>query len=501
LIHHQQTPRVVEARDLWVAINLELPRAKQSLVSDVSMLIRSWFRVRGGCVLALAAILAAAGPIRGQVAVVPVTGLPEELLPGLEPLLKAAATRSPEAIRRSLEVDAAEGRKLVGKSVMLPSLSGSARYAVNDEAVSGNSGTSNRSSGFFYNFALNQPVYHWGALQAQADREKIGLRIAERQYAEAIRLLLQQIRRGYLEIVQHRAALRVLRFQLGLEESAVVQQKQRLEAHLAVPGDVAGAELAVDRRKLDIEMAEAALDFGRHSLARLAGLDGLADDAFPEDFPRPQPEPAKAESLLRAFTQGGVMHTYQADVFGLSIHQSEQDYIVARHRLYPKFSVYAGYDVRSETQASASSLNQVAVRDRNYGLKMDWSLFDGWATKGEKLKAIASRRSNERQLQVHIETTVDAARALHQQLGFAARALDFAERGLIGAQAYLKQVQDELAAGRMSAAEVDRAKLALLQAEVQILPARADYLNRWAEFVSLVGADPAMNHVPARYAR
>jgi outer membrane protein TolC len=465
------------------------------------MPIRSWFRVRGWCLFALAALVAATGHVRAQAPTAAVTGLPEEFLPGLEPILKAAATRSPEAIRRSLEVDAAEGRKLVGKSVMLPSLAGSARYAVNDEAVSGNSGTSNRSSGFFYNFALNQPVYHWGVLQAQAEREKIGLKIAERQYAEAIRLLLLQIRHGYLEIVEHKAALRVLRYQLGLEETAVVQQKQRLEAHLGVPGDVAGAELVVERRKLEIEMAEAALDFGKRSLARLAGLDGLADDAVPDDFPRPKPDAATAENLLLTFTHGGVMNTYQADTFGLSIRQSEQDYIVARHRLYPKFSVYAGYDVRSETQASTSSLNQVAVRDRNYGVKMDWSLFDGWATKGEKLKAIASRRSNERQLQVHVETTVDAARALHQQLGFSARSLDIAERGLVGAQTYLKQVQDEHAAGRMSAADVDRAKLGLLQAEALILPARAEYLNHWADFVSLVGADPAMNHVPARYVR
>lgn len=465
------------------------------------MLLNSWFRAASRCAFLLLGCGAFTGRVEAQPPTPAVAGLPEELLPGLEPLLKAAAQRSPEAIKRSIDVDAAEARRLFEASALYPSLSGSARYAWNDEAVSGNSGTSNRSSGFFYNFALNQPVFHWGALRAQAEHGRIGVKIAGREYAEAMRLLLQQVRRSYLELVVQKSALRALRQELALEEQAVTRQQARLKEGVAVPGEVATAELAVEQRKLQIEMAQDAFDFGRRSLARLAGTEPLADEAIPNDFTRPKPEPAAAEGLLRTFTQGGVMNTYRAQFFSLSIQQSEKDYVVAQHRLHPKFSVYAGYDVRSETQASASSLNQVAVVDRNYGVKLDWAIFDGWATSGQKLAAMSSRRSYERQLQTHIDATVDAARAQHRQLDFSARGLDIAERGLLGARALLKRVQDEQAGGRMTQGDVDRAQLALMQAESRILPARAEYLNRWAEFVSLVGADPAMNHVPARYVR
>jgi outer membrane protein TolC len=465
------------------------------------MLLHSVVRAALRGVIFLLGIAVTTGYVAAQPPMPAVTGMPEEFLPGLDPLLKSAVMRSPDAIKRSLDVDAAEARKIIGESVLWPSLYGSARYAVNDEAVSGNSGTSNRSSGFFYNFMFNQPVYHWGALKAQADHERIALKIAERQFADATRLLLQQVRKTYLELVVRKAGLRALRSQLAADEKAVEEQKARLKEGVVVAGEVASAELGVRRRKLEIAMAESAYEFAKSSLSRLSGVENLAEESIPFDFPRPKTNPSAAASLLQQFTQGGVMNTYQAQVFGMMIQQSEKDYVIAKHRLYPKFSIFAGYDVRSETQASTSSINQVAVADRTYGIKTDWYMFDGWATKGQKLAALVGKRTNARLLQTHIETTVEQARAQHQQLDFSAQSLDLAEMSVVGAQSTLKEVESELAAGRMARADLERARIALLRAEADILPARAEYLNRWSEFVSLVGADPAMSHVPSRYVR
>jgi outer membrane protein TolC len=195
------------------------------------------------------------------------------------------------------------------------------------------------------------------------------------------------------------------------------------------------------------------------------------------------------------------MQTFQAEVYALGIKQAEKSYIVAKHRVHPKFSLFAGYNVRSETQATANFIDQVAVASRNYGVKMDWFIFDGWQTKGEKLQALANKLSYQKLQEIHVDAMTDAARTQHEQLGLSARQLAAAERGLDGARAVHKRAQDELAAGRAAQVDVDRARLNLLQAEARILPARIDYLNRWAEFVSLVGADPAMNHLPARYVR
>jgi outer membrane protein TolC len=102
---------------------------------------------------------------------------------------------------------------------------------------------------------------------------------------------------------------------------------------------------------------------------------------------------------------------------------------------------------------------------------------------------------------MYVANTAETARTQRQQLDFAVRNLDISERTIAGARAVLTEMEAEHAAGRKSQADVDQAKLAVANAEAGILPARADYLMKWTEFVSLVGADPAMNYLPGRYAR
>ncbi len=465
------------------------------------MLSRSGFRTAFFSLFSLLGLGAATGVVRAQPPPPAVAGLPEDLLPGLAPILKAAATRAPDAVRSSIEIEKAEGRRDVGRAPMLPNASGSARYAVNDESVSGNNATSNRSSGFFYDFSVRQPIYQWGALKAQADHEKIGAKIAERQYAQAYQQLLVTLRREYLRAVMQKATLRTLRSQLAFDEGEVTTQQQRLKDGLGTPGQVALAEQAVEQRKLAIDIAVSTLAEAKRSIQRLAGIEPLADDAIPDDFPRPTAQDTAATALLQSFAQGGIYNTPVAQMYAMSIKQAEQDYIVAQHRLYPKFSIYADYNIRSETQASANSIDQVAVKSLNYGVVADWSVFDGFATGGMKTQALASKRGSERQLQYHVEATVDAARAQREQLGFAARGLDITERSIFVAQAVLKDIQGEFAVGRRAQADVDKAKFDLAKAQADILPARAEYLMKWTEFVSLVGADPAMNNLPSRYVR
>jgi hypothetical protein len=57
----------------------------------------------------------------------------------------------------------------------------------------------------------------------------------------------------------------------------------------------------------------------------------------------------------------------------------------------------------------------------------------------------------------------------------------------------------ELGAG--SRVELDAALAAFGAAELAAIYARSEYLGRWSEFLSLIGADPALNLLPSRYVR
>ena len=51
------------------------------------------------------------------------------------------------------------------------------------------------------------------------------------------------------------------------------------------------------------------------------------------------------------------------------------------------------------------------------------------------------------------------------------------------------------------ASNAHTARTHVLVAGESIIYARADYLNRWADFVSQTGADPVIANLPARYVR
>ena len=235
--------------------------------------------------------------------------------------------------------------------------------------------------------------------------------------------------------------------------------------------------------------------------SRLAGIDEPADDTIPDEIPRPVPAADRGQALLRAFLDGGIVETYRGQIFALNIRSSDLNYAIAKTGLYPKVSFNAGRNVSNITQADINQVRQEAVVQTNYGLIVNWTLFDSLATRGRRLEALAKKRASERQLQAYSDTTADLAHYIRQQADFSARALEFSEIRLAGALSGLAQARETLGRGRASGDEVERAEAAVLLARAENTVARAEYLNRWTEFVSLVGADPAMNHLPARYVR
>src|ERR1700722_9863851 len=90
---------------------------------------------------------AEAPPIQGT--------LPEDLLPGLKPLLSRAVERSPSTISASIQLAAAEASEYGSAAALWPHLSASASYLVSDESIS--QGATSTARGFNYGLSLNQP--------------------------------------------------------------------------------------------------------------------------------------------------------------------------------------------------------------------------------------------------------------------------------------------------------------------------------------------------------
>ena len=88
---------------------------------------------------------------------------------------------------------------------------------------------------------------------------------------------------------------------------------------------------------------------------------------------------------------------------------------------------------------------------------------------------------------------------MERQLNFAARAMKLSDtRRDIQANA-VSLVEQDRARGVGSQLTVDSTRAVFYQVELNAIVARADFLARWAEFLSALRLDPALQNLPARF--
>ena len=346
-----------------------------------------------------------------------------------------------------------------------------------------------------------QSLYHWGALKNESDKARIGVLIAQKSYDEGMRALAVTLRRSYLELIVKKSLLVQMRYarDLLVEELALAEEKRK-NGTLA-EGDIAGRKLNLGESNYQIKKNEIEFTASRRSFTRLAGMHDLAEAAIPSEVPKPRHDAAAASALLATIQRDGGRQTFQAQVSELKVRESELNYRIARVGLLPKFNASLGFSLENTTNASATSVSQQGVARQTLAVAANWNIFDGFATKGAKLEALATKRAYERQLQTVSDAALDAAQSLAQQLELDAEYMEMSDLRMGLASAQVGKFKEELAIGNIPQTAVDNIISSLKVSEFNAANARATFLAHWSEFASLVGADPVLNKIPARHDR
>jgi outer membrane protein TolC len=441
--------------------------------------------------------MALAAPLRAEAPSVEGT-LPEDLMPQLRPLLQMAVERSPNTIAASLAVAQQEASKIQADSVLWPSVGVNGSYQSSYEQES----TSNQTSsarGFVYGASVSQPLFQFGALRNQVAIGALGLKIAERQYADAYRMLASSIREQYLGLVARNITLRNARFALELANVQMQAAQAKFDSGASSQSELQDARLGIEQAKLESDRAEAELAYSKQVFIRLVGIDSLGDEAIPMMVPHPEYKAQTADLILTGFVGDGVESTFQSQVYDMILKQQDLNYKIASVRLLPKFSASAGYSYSNYTSLSSSSISQIGLSAETLGVSGSWTIFDGFATRGAKLSALQSRRLTERQKKTYVDSTIDTITYLRHQVDLSARAMGLAEVHEALIEAQVKRFKDDQALGYASKAIIDAGVLNLNAMELLMANARTDYLSRWTDFVSLAGIDPAVANISPRY--
>ncbi len=423
--------------------------------------------------------------------------MPEDAIPVLKAILETAAKQSPTMILKAIQVEQAETSVYFSRSSMLPNLGGSYSYA--STTVYPELGDANKSSGPYYNFGVSQPVYQWNALKNQHEISKIGVKISQKNYVEGYRGLLNTLRNQFLGLIYRKLILRTQRYNLVLTKKYLAMDEERLRA-----GALSEVQMIVPRMNgVDAELAmarsEEDYDHMKRSFVRLAGVDSLSEDSIPLEVPQWAGSRELVAALAAVLQRDGIDITLQGQVNALYLKQAALSYKIAQVRLYPKISASVGVSQSNNQVVTPTFVSQSASKSWNYNLIANWTIFDGLASRGSKLAALATKRSYEHERAQLTASLQEEVRGLNRGIDFSAQYLVLAEQRRAGEFDAVKLAQIELSRGQVSESTVDTAIARLYAQDGNVAAARLDLLSRWTELVSTLNVDPMLEKLPPAY--
>jgi len=421
--------------------------------------------------------------------------LPEDYLPELKAILATARQRSPQVIASEIEIALSEARVYAADAPRLPSLAANLNFATSQTAVSGDNSTQNRDQGFFYLVTLNQAIFQWGALKNQSAIAGINVQIAQKNHAEAHRLLVLNLRQQYLALIARKLAITQARNSLPQAEAAQALEREQLSRGLVPRTQVEARELGLREARLQVARVEEDFASDRRRFARMAGLGDLPDSAIPMAIPKPVDVAATATAVVAMLSRDGGRSLFESEIIALRTREADLRYEIAKVRLRPKIFASLGSSLDNATTATTNNVTQQAVTRQTASLNAQWNIFDGLATRGAKKEALTSRRQQENRLASFTVETLERANELARQLAIDAEAMEIGEIQRRMAGDGLRQLQQEFALGRVARSAVTGAENKVSSSEAASAGARAAYLSRWAELVSLAGLDPVLNNV------
>jgi outer membrane protein TolC len=426
------------------------------------------------------------------------TPMPEQLLPELKVILEQAMQQSPQMVLRNIDLATSEANYLLTRSAMLPGVSASASYNISGAAVSSDTNVSSTASGLYYSLNFSQSVFRWGTLKAQTDAARIQQDISRKNYAEAYRSLALSLRSQYLLLMGKKVAWINTQFARQQLAAALALEEDKLRNGQTSENQVMQLRLQTEEVSLMVERAAEDLAMSKRFFIRQAGLAELADERIPTGIPALAFQPAAASAMLQKFLGHDWEDNLNVQINRNLVKVADLNYKVAKYRLYPMVSIAAGISQSNSTNAAPDSVSQVSVLSQYAGLSVGWSIFDGFATKGAKISALANKRIYERQLQTLTDQLMDQAMSQERQVGFAYRAMGLAQARAALSESALRTMEEDAQRGIVSRAAVTAALGAHNQARHALLNQQADFLSRWSEFVSTVGHDPVLQSLPAR---
>jgi outer membrane protein len=308
---------------------------------------------------------------------------------------------------------------------------------------------------------LQWPIYAGGRFDAleRAARAEASAVAAEVSVARAdLRL---EVARAYWALVTARSSVAVLDRAVERAEAHVRDVRERLNAGLVPPNEVASAEAQASRQRMLAIEARNQRDVASADLGRLMGADATAaiEPASMLDAP---PAPGAALEGLVAEAKAG-----RDDRRALErrIDAADERRTAARAGARPVIGVVGGVDY---ARPNPRIFPRADRWDDSWdvGVNVSWSLWDSGRTRAEAAESAALADAARRRLAEFDSVLSVEIRQRLLEIESGRAAISAAEASVRSAEEARRVVAERFAAGVVTHTEVLDAQLALLQAEL-----------------------------------
>lgn len=423
-----------------------------------------------------------------------VSGLPETVFPTLDQVLQQALSKSPRMVLRELDLRIARGDLLQAKSGLYPSVGGFYSQMETQDKREDLPGQTLDTSKTYYNVSLTQPVFHWGERRNNAKLGEIRASIARKQYGEAYRQLALEIRSAYLNLIGTKAHLASARFSRALADEALKSGEVRVAGGAIAEGEIFPLRIAAEQAALAVETHESNLIYAKQHYAVLTGLPEPADDEIPDSIPLLEHVRSDMDDMLASFLGQAEPMTPSTEIMRRQIDIEKLNYANTRKRLLPKLNFTVGLS-QDEQSYTLNLAQKYGLQSKYVALQVNWSIFDGFATRGAVASALARRRQAEENFRQSIDNLQYQAQSAARNVKLAYRQMAINDRLLDSSLQFLNFRRDRFKEGAASEADVNNAQAGYNSALVSATGARQNYLMKVAEFVSMIARDPVMQHV------
>ncbi len=410
----------------------------------------------------------------------------------LEQILSLAATKSPTMVQQGDSVDAADAAQYRSWVRHTPVIAASYSFGMFYQATGTTGGS--LTPGGTLTLQASQPLWHWGAFDAQTNLGLLRERLAQNEAILNYAKLCLDVRKRYYDLIVVKARQAAYPGEIAAAQRVLDFERLRLHEGRSTEQLVNVDVVALDKLEAQQVKATSDFDFQLQEFRRVTGSTTFSPDDIPDRIYVPVVDDPGLKTKLE---------TGQKNRLGGSPLAAEED---LNGRIYDQQLIISRASRKPQLDFTASVSQTPYINSANNGLKFGtlffigltgtWTVWDRGSSVAQDSALLAQKHQVETQYaDLRAQTLNDASNSL-SQIDAGVRLLANLKQQYAVQQGDYRQVQTLISLNRSSPTELDAARNALLDTRLQILTEQAAITDSYYSYISDIFQDPALANAP-----